>query len=107
MVKTINEHQYESEVLNAKGLVLVDFYSETCGPCKRLAPILEELSEEYQDKIKIIKINANENIKISAKMGIMSVPTLVFYKHGAIINSYVGLMPKEQLEMEINNLIEK
>lgn len=102
MVTNINEKQYDQEVLNSKGLVLVDFYSETCGPCKRLAPILEELSNYFEGKLKIVKINVNENSLISFKMGIMSVPTLVFYKDGNMIESSVGLLPKEQLERIIN-----
>lgn len=102
MVTNINEMQYDQEVLNSKGLVLVDFYSETCGPCKRLAPILEELSNDFDGKLKIVKINVNENSLISFKMGIISVPTLVFYKDGNMIESSVGLLPKEQLERIIN-----
>ena len=102
MVTNINEKQYDQEVLNSKGLVLVDFYSETCGPCKRLAPILEEISNDFEGKLKIVKINVNENSLISFKMGIMSVPTLVFYKDGNMIESSVGLLPKEQLERIIN-----
>lgn len=102
MVTNINEKQYDQEVLNSKGLVLVDFYSETCGPCKRLAPILEELSNDFEGKLKIVKINVNENSLISFKIGIMSVPTLVFYKDGNMIESSVGLLPKEQLERIVN-----
>lgn len=102
MVTNINEMQYDQEVLNSKGLVLVDFYSETCGPCKRLAPILEELSNDFDGKLKIVKINVNENSLISFKMGIISVPTLVFYKDGNMIESSVGLLPKEQIEKIIN-----
>ncbi|MDE6148875.1 MAG: thioredoxin [Ruminococcus sp.] len=102
MVTNINEKQYDQEVLNSKGLVLVDFYSETCGPCKRLAPILEELSNDFDGKLKIMKINVNENSLISFKMGIISVPTLVFYKDGNMVESSVGLLPKEKLEGIIN-----
>ena len=102
MVTNINEKQYEQEVLNSQGLVLVDFYSETCGPCKRLAPILEELSEDFNGKLKIMKINANENSLLSFKMGIMSVPTLVYYKDGNMVDSHIGLLPKDQLERIIS-----
>lgn len=102
MVTNINEKQYEQEVLNSQGLVLVDFYSETCGPCKRLAPILEELSEDFNGKLKVMKINANENSLLSFKMGIMSVPTLVFYKDGNMVDSHIGLLPKNQLERIIS-----
>lgn len=102
MVTNINEKQYDQEVLNSKGLVLVDFYSETCGPCKRLAPILEELSNDFEGKLKIFKINTSENSLLSFKMGIISVPTLVFYKDGNMLESSVGLLPKEQLERIIN-----
>ncbi len=102
MVTNINEKQYEQEVLNSQGLVLVDFYSETCGPCKRLAPILEELSDDFSGKLKIMKINANENSLLSFKMGIMSVPTLVFYKDGNMVDSHIGLLPKDQLERIIS-----
>lgn len=102
MVTNVNEKQYEQEVLNSQGLVLVDFYSETCGPCKRLAPILEELSEDFNGKLKIMKINANENSLLSFKMGIMSVPTLVFYKDGNMVDSHIGLLPKDLLERIIS-----
>lgn len=102
MVTNINEKQYEQEVLNSQGLVLVDFYSETCGPCKRLAPILEELSDDFSGKLKIMKINTNENSLLLFKMGIMSVPTLVFYKDGNMVDSHIGLLPKDQLERIIS-----
>lgn len=102
MLKSINEKQYEQEVLGSEGAAVVDFYSETCGPCKRLAPILEELSEEYGEKVRIMKINVNENSRLAMGMGIMSVPTLVFYKNGKIVDSSVGLLPKEHLKAIID-----
>lgn len=106
MTVNINAENFNKEVLEAKGLVLVDFYSDTCGPCKRLAPILEEISEDFKDNLKVVKININDNNEIAYKMGIMSVPTLVFYRDGEIAHSSVGLMPKDELSKSINELLQ-
>ena len=77
-------------------LVLVDFYSKTCGPCKVMMGILEEISEEL-NQIKFYKIDAHENMDLSVELGIMSVPTILIYKNGEIIERLVGLKPKEEL----------
>jgi thioredoxin 1 len=90
----LTDGNFASEVLQSSELVLVDFWTPGCGPCKMLAPILEELSEDYKGKVKICKINADENSESAVEYGVMTVPTLVIFKDGKEINRLVGVAPK-------------
>ncbi len=95
---------FEKEVMAEKGLVLVDFYADWCMPCKMLSPILEELSEEIDD-VKIVKVNTDRNQELASSFGIMSIPTLLFVKDGKVIDTLVGMRPKEELERVIKSYI--
>ena len=95
---------FEKEVMAEKGLVLVDFYADWCMPCKMLSPILEELSEEIDD-VKIVKVNTDKNQELASSFGIMSIPTLLFVKDGKIIDTLVGMRPKEDLERVIKSYL--
>ncbi len=95
---------FEKEVMAEKGLVLVDFYADWCMPCKMLSPILEELSEEIDD-VKIVKVNTDKNQELASSFGIMSIPTLLFVKDGKVIDTLVGMRPKEELERVIKSYI--
>ncbi|HIZ16211.1 MAG TPA: thioredoxin [Firmicutes bacterium] len=95
---------FEKEVMAEKGLVLVDFYADWCMPCKMLSPILEELSEEIDD-VKIVKVNTDKNQELASSFGIMSIPTLLFVKDGKVIDTMVGMRPKEELERVIKSYI--
>ncbi|OQY08930.1 MAG: thioredoxin [Fusobacteriia bacterium 4572_132] len=96
----INNGNFESEVLNSKEVTVVDFWAEWCGPCKMIGPFLEEIQTEL-DGIKITKLNVDENQELSAKFGIRSIPTLLVFKDGKIIDQLVGALPKEMLKSKL------
>lgn len=93
----ITDNSFESEVLHADNLVLVDFWAPWCGPCKMIAPTLEEVSEHYGDKLKVVKINIDENSLIAQNYGVRGVPTLMLFKTGENIETKVGVIQKSQL----------
>ncbi len=100
-----NEKDFENEVINSTVPVLVDFWAEWCGPCKVLTPILEELSDELQDKINVVKINLDENQELAMKYSIRSIPTLLLLEKGELLDVKVGLLPKTELLDWINSKI--
>ena len=95
-VKT-DDASFESEVLNSSTPVVVDFWAEWCGPCKAIGPSLEEISDEMGDKVKIAKLNIDENQEIAARYGIRSIPTMLMFKDGEIVSTKVGAAPKASL----------
>ena len=97
MIKEINEKEFESEVLNSKEKVLVDFYANWCGPCKMLRPILDSIASERSDK-KIVSINVDEAEELSEKYGILSIPCVILFQDGKEINRSVGLKSKSEIE---------
>jgi thioredoxin 1 len=98
MALAVNDDNFEAEVINSDTPVLVDFWAEWCGPCKALAPVLDELSSEMGDKIKVVKVNIEEAPETPTKFGIRGVPTLILFKGGEVSDTRVGGMPKEQLK---------
>ena len=96
-VIAVTDHSFESEVLNASIPVLVDFWAEWCGPCKMLAPILESVVDDYAGKVKIVKINVDENPETAPKFGIRGIPTLILFKNGEVLTTKVGALSKSQL----------
>ena len=101
-MKAITDTQFESEVLKSKGLVLVDFWAEWCGPCRQLLPIMEELSGEVSDKIKIYKMNVDEAPATPANLGIRSMPSLLMFRDGKLIDTKIGLNSKSVITDWIN-----
>lgn len=101
-MKAITDTQFESEVLKSKGLVLVDFWAEWCGPCRQLLPIMEELSSEVSDKIKIYKMNVDEAPATPANLGIRSIPSLLMFRDGKLIDTKIGLNSKSVITDWIN-----
>ena len=97
-IKEINDDDFQEEVLNSEVPVLVDFWAPWCGPCKILAPTLEEISAENREKIKIVKINIDENQLIAGRYGIKSIPTMMIFEKGELKNQLVGSMPKQEIE---------
>ncbi|MFH0790775.1 MAG: thioredoxin [Candidatus Omnitrophota bacterium] len=97
----ITDSNFKQEVLESALPVLVDFTAAWCGPCKMLAPILEDIVREYGDKIKIGKLDVDANPKTATYYGIMSIPTMVFFKNGKVINQIVGALSRQELKKQI------
>ena len=94
---TITSENFEEEVLKSDKPVLVDFWAAWCGPCKMLAPVIEEIAEEYGDKIKVGKVNVDEEAALSIKFGVMSIPTVILFENGEVKESAIGYRLKEEL----------
>ncbi len=101
-VTSVTEQAFEAEVLKASTPVLVDFWATWCGPCKMIAPIVEDIAGEYTGKLKVLKLDVDENGGVAAKYSIMSIPTLGIFQGGELIERIVGYMPKEQLKKRID-----
>jgi thioredoxin 1 len=100
-VGKVSDATFESEVLKANEPVVVDFWAEWCGPCRMIAPALDEIAGNMDGKIKIVKLNVDENPETAAKYGIMSIPTLMIFKKGELSSRQVGAAPKAKLEQWI------
>lgn len=96
---------WEREVLNSKGIVMVDFWAPWCGPCRIIAPTIEELAKEYLGKIKVGKLNTDENPEVATRYGIMGIPTIMFFKDGQRIDQIVGVVPKSILKSKLDSLL--
>lgn len=97
----VNDENFKKEVLESKVPVLVDFWAEWCMPCRMVAPVIEEITKEYQGKLKVCKLNVDEARNTASDYGIMSIPTLAIFKNGKVINKVVGAIPKAELEKAI------
>ena len=105
MATELNETNFQTEVLDSDLPVLVDFWSEQCGPCKQLAPVLEQLSEEMKGTAKICKIDVAANIKLTASYGVRSVPNLLFFKNGEVKDQFIGAsITKDQMRTKLEAL---
>lgn len=101
----ISDASFENDVLKAEGPVLVDFWAEWCGPCKMIAPVLEELADEYDGKLKIAKLNIDNNPETAPKYGVRGIPTLILFKNGQAEGTKVGALSKSQLAAFIDSVI--
>lgn len=100
-----SDDSFEADVKKSEIPVLVDFWAEWCGPCRQLAPILDELSKEYDGRLKIVKINVDENSVTAATYGVRGIPTLLLFKNGELVETKVGALPKGQLAAFIDSNI--
>lgn len=98
----VTDQTFEQEVLKSETPVLVDFWATWCGPCKMIAPVLEEVAKEKDGALKIAKLDVDENPETAQKFGVMSIPTMLIFKNGQEVNRLVGYMPKPQLLQKVN-----
>jgi thioredoxin 1 len=101
---TLNKDNFTQKVLNSTTPVLVDFWAEWCGPCKMIAPVLDELADEYSGKVQIAKINIDENQELAAEYGVRAIPTLLIFQHGQVAEQIVGLRSKRDLKASFDKL---
>tara|TARA_B110000483_G_scaffold241961_1_gene326335 strand:- start:5569 stop:5889 length:321 start_codon:yes stop_codon:yes gene_type:complete len=97
-IKQINDSEFKTEVIDSSKPVIVDFWAEWCGPCKTLGPILEKLSDDFHDKVEIKKINIDENPEAPANFGIRSIPTMILFKDGKIVDSKIGVSGEQDIK---------
>jgi thioredoxin 1 len=97
LIKHVSDASFEADVLNSAKPVLVDYWAEWCGPCKAIAPILDEAAKEYGDRLQIAKMNVDDNREVPAKFGIRGIPTLMLFKGGSLAATKVGALTKAQL----------
>ena len=101
----VDEKSFEAEVLNSEAPVLVDFWATWCGPCRKLGPVLDEISQDYSDKLKVVKVNTDENMNIAKDYSINGLPTLLIFKDGKAQERMVGLMPKSTITKNIEKYV--
>lgn len=104
LIVTLTQENFAQEVLQSPKPVLVDFWAEWCGPCKMLSPLLDELAAEYDGKVKIGKINTDEQQQLAAQYGINAIPTLIFFKNGQVVSQMRGARPKREFKAALDGL---
>lgn len=102
---TITDDNFENEVINSDLPVLIDFWAVWCGPCKIIAPVVEQLAEEYDGKLKVGKLDVDSNQQTSIKYGVRSIPTLLLFKNGQVKDTIIGAVPKQQIVQKINAIV--
>ena len=101
----VSDTSFEQEVKNSEIPVLVDFWAQSCGPCRKIAPIVDEIAEEYQGRIKVVKLNTDENIRTAQEYSISGIPSLLIFKNGEAVERLVGLMQKSALQSSVEKYI--
>lgn len=101
----VSDSSFESEIINSDIPAMVDFWAEWCGPCKMVGPVVEELAGEYQGKIKVAKMDVDQNRETPAKFGIRNIPTLILFKGGEVVKTIIGAQPKSSIDDELKKLL--
>lgn len=101
----VTEQDFDDIIQKSEAPVLVDFWAEWCGPCRMLAPVIDELAAEYGEKVKIAKVNVDQQPNLAARFGIRSIPTLILFRGGEVAEQLVGMQPKETLKSKIDALL--
>lgn len=104
LVQKINQDKFQELVINAKKPVLVDFWAEWCGPCRSLAPVLDQVAQELGEKASVVKVNVDENGELAQQFGIRGIPTMIFFKNGEAAKTLVGIQPKEEIKKTLEEL---
>jgi thioredoxin 1 len=104
-VSEVTTSTWDDEVMKAQGLVMIDFWAAWCGPCRIISPTVEELSKEYGGKVKVLKLNTDENSDIASRYQVMGIPTLMFFKDGKKLDQIVGVVPKQFLKTKIDSFL--
>ena len=104
-VAYLGNENFAAEVENQSGVVVVDFTATWCPPCKMLAPIYERVSQNYEGKAKFYKVDIDENVETSAKYGVQSIPNLLFFRDGQVVDQHVGMIPEGQLSSKVDGLL--
>lgn len=94
----ITDDNFEAEVEQSQGLTVVDFWAPWCGPCRVIGPVLDQLSGEYEGKVKVTKVDVDQNVKTAAKFNVRSIPMILFFKDGKLVDQVLGAVPKAQLD---------
>jgi thioredoxin 1 len=105
VTKTVTDETFEAEVLKADKPVIVDYWAEWCGPCRQVAPVLEEIASEHAEKIDVVKLNVDENPAVTQRYGIMNIPTMNVFKGGEVVKQIVGAKPKAALLRDLADFI--
>ena len=98
---TVTDESFEQEIESSEGLAIVDFWAEWCGPCRMVAPVVEELAEEYAGTLKVAKLDVDENQRTAQRFSVRSIPTILFFKDGRHVDTAIGAVPKAALERKI------
>jgi thioredoxin 1 len=105
MAKPVTDAEFEAEVLKSDIPVLVDFWAPWCGPCKQMLPIVDELTAENEGKVKVVKVNVDENSEVPGKFNVMSIPTFIIFKDGEAVTNFVGAKSKEDVQAELDAVL--
>ncbi len=105
MTLVVTDGTFEEEVIKSSQPVVVDMWAPWCGPCRMVAPVVESLSEKYKGRVKFCKLNVDENSKTAVRYHIMSIPTMMFFKNGEVVDTVIGALPESALQPKVDNLL--